>query len=80
VAVWSNAGEPVTNTVAGGAQGAVVAGTHGAGVNTPEAAAVAACTAGLAGELHIPNDLMFVIGTKSVIVARSVGGGAAAAT
>jgi hypothetical protein len=53
-----------------------VAGTHGAGVNTPNAAVVAACTAGFASDLHIPNDLMFVSGTKSLIVASCAGGGA----
>ena len=79
VAFWSNAGEPELTTVAGGAQGAAVAGTHGAGVNTPEAALVAAITAGLDGELHMPNDLMFVIGTKSVTVAKSTAGAGAEA-
>lgn len=80
VAFWSNAGEPELTTVAGGAQGAAVAGTHGAGVNTPEAALVAVITAGLDGELHIPNDLMFTSGTKSLIAAKSTPGTGAAAT
>ena len=80
VAFWSNAGEPEHTTVAGGAHGVAVAGTHGAGVNTPEAALVAVCTAGLDGDLHIPNDLMFVPGMKSLTVARSTAGTGAAAT
>ena len=56
-----------------------MAGTHGAGVNTPDAAVVAACTAGFAGDMHIPNDAMFVSGTKSVTVASGAGGGELAA-
>ena len=59
-------------TGSGGAHGSEVAGTHGAGVNTPDAL-VAAMTAGLAGELHIPNVGMFVNGTKSVTAARGTG-------
>lgn len=78
-AVWSNAGEPELATVAGGVQGAAVAGTHGAGVNTPEAL-VAVITAGLDGELHMPNDLMFTSGTKSLTAARSTAGTGAEAT
>ncbi len=77
VAFWSNAGTPETVTGTGGFHGFATAGTHGAGVNTPSAAVVAVCTAGLSGELHIPNVLMFVPGTKSLTVARSVGGGGA---
>lgn len=56
------AGEP-------GAHGAEVAGTHGAGVNTPAAAAVAATTWGFDGDEHIPKDIIFFIGTLSIIVA-----------
>ena len=44
-------------------------------MNTP-AALVAAITAGLAGELHIPNVGMFVNGTKSVIAAKGTGASA----
>jgi hypothetical protein len=43
---------------------------HDAGVNTPEAALVAAATAGLDSDLHIPNVRMFVSGTKSLITAK----------
>jgi hypothetical protein len=35
---------------------------QGIGVSTPNAAAVAAATAGLAGDIHIPNGMMFVMG------------------
>jgi hypothetical protein len=51
-----------------GVQG-VVTGTHGIGVSTPSAAAVAAATVGLARELHIPNGGMFTIGLKSMMFA-----------
>ncbi len=52
----STVGEP-------GIQGAAVAGMQGMGVNTPSAAAVAAATIGFAGEMHMPNGMMFIIGT-----------------
>ncbi len=39
-----------------------VAGTQGIGVRTPSAAAVAAATVGFAGELHMPNGMMFTSG------------------
>jgi hypothetical protein len=35
---------------------------HGMGVSTPIAAAVAEATSGLAGDIHIPNGIIFVIG------------------
>src|SRR4051794_19947205 len=53
-----------------GSQGPTVTGTHGIGVSTPRAAAVAAATIGLASEVHIPNGRMLTIGTVSVIVAN----------
>jgi hypothetical protein len=46
-----------------GVHGVLTAGTHGAGVNAPDAAAVAAATAGLAIAPHIPNDGMLTSGT-----------------
>jgi hypothetical protein len=52
-----------------GTQGAAVTGTHGIGVKTPNAAAVAAATVGLAIDMHMPNVGMFFMGTKSMIVA-----------
>jgi hypothetical protein len=58
----STVGEP-------GAHGAAVTGMQGIGVRTPRAAAVAAATIGLAGELHIPNGMMFIIGLLSIILA-----------
>ncbi len=42
---------------------------QGIGVKTPIAAAVAAITVGLVGAEHIPNDAMFVIGAKSIMLA-----------
>jgi Na+/H+ antiporter NhaA len=44
-------------------------GMHGWGVSTPSAADVAAATCGLAMLVHIPNGMMFFIGTLSMIVA-----------
>ena len=59
----SSAGILAIITVAApGTQGAEVAGMHGMGVNTPSAAAVAAATVGFAGEEHMPNGMMLVIG------------------
>ena len=55
-------GEPTT-------QGAGVTGTHGIGVKTPSAAAVAPATAGFAMDRHIPNDGIFTIGTWSMMLA-----------
>lgn len=55
--------DPIITVGAPGTQGATVIGTHGIGVNTPSAAAVAAATVGLEGLLHIPNGMMFSIGT-----------------
>jgi len=52
-----------------GTQGAGVAGTHGMGVNTPSAAAVAAATVGLAGDEHIPNGKILTIGLLSMMFA-----------
>jgi hypothetical protein len=53
-----------------GAQGDVSAGMQGCGVGTPPAAAVAARTIGLAGDMHSPKVLMFDVGTKSATVAK----------
>ncbi len=54
-----------------GAQGAGMTGTHGIGVNTPIAAAVAAATAGLAIDMHIPKGGMFTNGLLSIILAAA---------
>jgi hypothetical protein len=45
---------------------------QGIGVSTPHAAAVAAATAGLAREKHIPNGITFTSDTLSIIVAAGV--------
>src|SRR5579862_9800699 len=37
-------------------------GIHGMGVKTPSAAAVAAATVGLAGDMHMPNGMMLTMG------------------
>ena len=58
----STVGEP-------GTQGATVFGIQGMGVSTPNAAAVAVATIGLAGEMQIPNGMMFTIGAKSMMLA-----------
>src|SRR4249920_2137851 len=61
----STVGAPTT-------QGAVVMGTHGIGVSTPSAAAVAAATIGFAIELHMPNGGMLTIGWWSMMLAAGV--------
>jgi hypothetical protein len=58
----STVGEPNTH-------GEAVEGTQGIGVSTPIAAAVAAATAGLARELHIPKGNIFDMGLLSMIFA-----------
>jgi len=45
-----------------GAQGALVAGMQGIGVSTPDAAAVAEATVGLARDWHMPNGAIFTMG------------------
>lgn len=55
-----------------GAQGAAVTGTHGIGVNTPLAAAVAAATVGFANEVHIMKGGMLVVGTLSMMFAANL--------
>jgi predicted TPR repeat methyltransferase len=76
--VLFSAGWPPSSTVAEpGAQGAAVKGTQGIGVSTPSAAAVAAATVGLDGELHMPNGGILAIGLLSMMVAA---GGPSAST
>lgn len=60
---------PISTVGEPGIQGAAVAGTHGIGVNTPIAAAVAAATVGLAGQLHMPNGSTLTMGALSMMVA-----------
>lgn len=52
----------------------VPAGTsvQGCGVNTPSAAAVAACTAGFISDVHMANGGRFVLGAQSVTVATGI--------
>jgi hypothetical protein len=44
---------------------------HGMGVSTPRAAAVAAATVGFAGEMHMPNGMIFTIGMWSMMLAAN---------
>jgi hypothetical protein len=70
VLVLSSVGFPPSITVgAPGTQGEVVTGMQGMGVSTPNAAAVAAATAGFAGDMHMPNGMMFTSGTWSMMLA-----------
>lgn len=45
--------------------GDAMTGTHGTGVKTPAAAAVADATAGFERVVHIPHDITFISGTIS---------------
>ncbi len=64
ICVLSSAGLlPISTVGAPVTQGDVVAGMHGIGVSTPEAAEVADATVGLDGVMHIPNGRTFTIGT-----------------
>jgi hypothetical protein len=68
-----SAGIPPTRTVGEpGIHGAVVTGIHGIGVNTPNAAAVAAATVGFAGEVHMPKGMIFTNGLLSMIFAIGI--------
>jgi hypothetical protein len=66
----TSAGAPAT-IVSGarGIHGAGMLGTHGIGVRTPSAAAVAAATVGFARDVHIPNGGIFTNGTWSMTFA-----------
>jgi hypothetical protein len=55
-----------------GAHGEAVAGTHGAGVNAPSFAAVAAATTGFDIVPHIPNEGMLTIGANAWMFAAGV--------
>lgn len=67
---WFSAGILPTITVGEpGTHGDVVTGTHGIGVRTPAAAAVAEATVGLDNDWHMPNGRMLTIGWKSIIFA-----------
>lgn len=58
--------------LAPGVHGDVVTGTHGAGVNAPSLAAVAAATVGFDIVPHIPNVGMLTIGAKAWTLAAGV--------
>lgn len=60
---------PIMQVAEPGVHGEVVTGTHGIGVSTPRAAAVAEATAGLAIDIHMPKVGMLVIGMKSIMFA-----------
>ena len=67
------AGMLVTIVLTGpGIQGAGITGVQGAGVGTPNAAAVAAATAGLLCVVHMPKGGMFIKGTISFILPPGV--------
>jgi hypothetical protein len=63
---------PIITVEDPGVQGDVVMGTQGWGVSTPMAAAVAAATCGLLGDMHIPKGIRFTLGAKSWIVAAAM--------
>jgi hypothetical protein len=71
-ALLINAGIFITLTCPPGDHGAVITGTHGIGVSTPIAAEVAEATVGFDNDWHIPKGRIFVIGTKSIILAISI--------
>ncbi len=55
-----------------GVQGEAVAGTHGIGVKTPLAAAVADATVGFVGAEHVAKVGMFTMGLWSIIFAAGM--------
>lgn len=71
-AVMLMAGFPAMRVVGTGGTHGAVTGTHGIGVRTPRAAAVAAATVGLAIEEHMPKVGMLTIGAESVTVAAGL--------
>lgn len=73
VDVLSSVGISASKTVgAPGTQGATVAGMQGIGVSTPIAAAVAAATIGFAGDIHMPNGMIFTRGILSMMLASGI--------
>lgn len=71
--VLLSAGFPPTSTVGDpGAHGAAITGVQGMGVSTPAAAAVADATCGFAIDVHIPNGMILVIGTLSMMHAAGI--------
>jgi hypothetical protein len=71
--ILSSAGALQSMTVGAPAtQGEKVAGMHGCGVRTPIAAAVAAATWGLDGDMHAPNGGILAVGLWSRILAATI--------
>jgi hypothetical protein len=69
VEAFVRAGTPlIADVTEPGVHGETIAGTHGWGVSTPNAAVVAAATAGFARLTHIPKLGMLVPGAKSMMV------------
>jgi hypothetical protein len=69
----SKVGKFAKSTVAApGTHGDGVIGMQGIGVSTPSAAAVAAATVGLAGDMHIPKGMMLTIGMLSMMLASGI--------
>ena len=62
---------PSMTVGAPGTQGEEVAGMHGIGVSTPNAAAVAAATIGFAGDMHMPKGMIFTKGIWSMMFAAT---------
>jgi hypothetical protein len=60
---------PILTVAEPGDQGATVLGMQGWGVKTPDAAAVADATWGLANEVHMTNGITLAIGLLSIILA-----------
>jgi hypothetical protein len=60
---------PIITVAEPGVQGATVLGMQGCGVNTPNAAAVAAATCGFAGEMHMTKGMTLTIGLLSMMLA-----------
>jgi len=67
--LFSAAIDPIFTVAEPGFHGDVVTGIQGWGVNTPNAAEVAAITCGLLGDMHMPKGATFFIGAKSIVVA-----------
>lgn len=63
---------PIITVAEPGAHGAGITGTHGMGVSTPKAAAVAEATVGLAMLWHMPKGMIFTMGILSMIFAAGM--------
>jgi hypothetical protein len=66
---WVSAGIPPSRVFDAPGDHGAVTGTHGIGVKTPNAAAVAEATVGLVSVVHIPNGGMLTIGALSAMFA-----------